>query len=456
MPESQNDPQIPPYCRSSLVDSCLQAEANGTIFYVPIANSSLVVKLTSNKIDNQTTLMKEIIQLSCFPSDLVTMVSGSSLVVACRDVAETHDFCVGSACGNILPPNDLNNHVTPIAYNGIHQDTRDGQIIATTQNHQLVTFIPSSSERRTYNLLANGCSEPLDLSRQKSTVLLTCTNETQFWVNITFTIDLNNVDFYPIDSSHGPLLALSNHGFALFLTGSQLTLQKILPDGNAVTQTIPIDNTGHTVFGDFTTDGRYAFVAVNSTAVLFIHVTEAVTDNGGQYFHTITTDHPLCPTCPAVQFLSTTIAVVSSYNTENTMVSVILLTQWPPCVYTSRILIGQPKQYWFNPVAPLPVSCGVGPVMTSVPPQSTTRTPSPPVMSVSPSPTNKDNGSSGLSSEAIAGIAVGTLVGLVIGVLVILLLVYGAYKYNTRSQERLSNVVQQPPNNQHVMNPAFE
>ena len=427
------------------MDSCLQAEANGTIFYAPVENSSIVIKLTIDKTENQT-VRKEVIQLSCLPSDLVTMVYGS-LIVACRDAAERDDFCEGSDCNNIVV-NNLNDRVTPIVYSGIHGDRRTGQIIATILNpHRLVTYIVRGFQQRTYNL-PTSCSEPLDLSRQKSSVILTCTNETQFWINITDKLD--NAVFYPIESTNGPLLALSNHGFALFLAGSQLTLQNVVA-GDAVTQTIPIDNTGHTVFADFTTDGKYAFVAINRTAVMFIYVTLAITDDGGQYFHTMTTSHPLCPTCPAVQFLSTTIAVVSSYNVQSlltTTVSVLLLTQWPPCLLVTEILIGQPRQYWLNPSAPLPGSCGVGPSsVVSV--------------LVSPSPTNNANSTrsstgNGLSSGAVVGIAVGTLVGLVILVLAILFPVYRTYKHYTRPQQPLSNVVQQPPNNQHVVNPTFQ
>ena len=414
-------PSIPPYCRSSLVDSCLQAEENGTFFYAPMENSVTVIKLTNG----QTTIMKEAISLPCFPNDFATV--SNSLLVACRDAAdsETEDYCKDDTCGNI--PADLNGRVTPITYSGVDDEggSTQGLIIAATTSHQLVTFIVSISQRRVYNL-PDDCSEPVNFSRQRSAVLLTCTNETQFWVNITD--ELSNVNFYLLGSNHGLLLALSIHGFALFLAGSQLTLQNILT-GNAVTQTITIDNTNHTVFGDFTIDGKFAVVAVNSMAVLFIRVPEAITDNDGQHYHIMTTTEPLCPTCPAVQFLSTTIAIISSYNTPTTTVSVVLLTQWPPCVYMNKMLNDQPRQYWLNPSAPLPVSCGVGPTSTATTlvtlPSVTTSTPLSPI-SVSPTPnssTSPNSDSGGLSSGAIAGIIVGIVVALIIIVVLVIFVV---------------------------------
>jgi len=373
-------------------------------------NSVTVTKLTSN----QTVIKKEAISLPCFPNDFI--IVSRSILVACNDTAQNH-YCVDTSCSNI--PANLNDGVSPIVYSGMHQDgSIEGLIIATTVNHKLVTHIDRFATRRLH-ILPNGCSEALNLSRKGSTVLLTCTNEMQYWVNITS--GLEGADFYSIDSNHGELLALSTNGFAIFLAGSQLTLQNIL-NSVAITETISIDtNANHTVSADFTTDGRFAFIAVNSTTVLFIYVTEAIAGNGGQFYHTVTTT--LCPTCPAVQFLSTMIAIVSSYGTQVTSVSVLLLTEWPPCVYMDRVFIDQPRQYWLNPSAPLPSRCGV-----VLPSTVTTVMTSPSVTSTSPavpsSPTASNNSDDdALPSGAIAGIIIGSLVVLIVIVMLVILVV---------------------------------
>jgi len=392
-------------------------------------NSVTVIKLTSN----QTVIKKEAISLPCFPNDFI--IVSHSIVVTCNDTSQNH-YCVGTSCSNI--PADLNDGVTPIVYSGIRDGNIEGLVIATTNSHQLVTYIDSDSRRRLY-ILPDGCSEPLDLSRQGSAILLTCTNETQYWVNITN--DLGVVDFHQINSNLGELLALSVHGFAIFLqpagSQSQLTLQNVITN-KAVTQTVHIDHTNHIVFADFSTDGRYAFVAVNSIAVLFICVTEAIANNGGQHFHTMTTTHPLCTTCPAVKFLTVSIAVISTYDTERqfTTLSVLLLTQWPPCAYVERILSSQPKQYWLNPKAPLPASCSGGPSITTT---TTTSASSSSVITVPPGPTNMST-DSGLSSGAIAGIVVGSTL---LGLLFVIILACGAnilYRY-TKNQSQLMDAV---------------
>jgi len=426
-------PPIPPYCRSSLVEECLQAEANSTTLYAPMKNSATVVRLTRGV---SARIQKGDISIPCVLNDFVTLPN--YLLSSCCD-SETHNYCVDDdpdGCHTIQLFPGLNHNVTPIVYRGIYNGIVVGVFIGISNIRELVTFIEDESERRTRPLLPDNCTVPVSLSRQGSTVLLTCANDTQFLVNIADN-DVQRIFFQQVDSNNGLLLALSKHGFAVFLSvaGSHVTLQSIT---SGVAWTVPIENNNYSVFADFTSDGRYAFVAVNSTAVMFIYVTEAIaTDSNSQYFHTISTTQPLCPTCPAVQFLTTTIAVISSYNmqAQTTTISVLLLTQWPPCVLQKRTLNGgQPRQYWLNQLqsAP-PVRCDeVSPATATSVPVSFTPSPSSSSISLSPTPSiiTTNSNSNGLSSGAIAGISASIAVVAVIGfiVLIIFLTVFVIHK----------------------------
>lgn len=349
-PEGIVVPTISGFCKSPLLSSCFRAQQqNNTKFYTPVDAASVLL-LECITQPGQVTLLGSLETFEqCNPNDFV--IASDKLLVACRPLG-SNDACTylyDGQCQNFPPPHNIENLITdPVVLAVTNmEDSSGGRIVSVgsgVPNLKLIVFLASDQRRGPYNIPAD-CQAPVKLSRQESTILLTCVNSTKYMVNVT---ELPAAFFRINSATHGSLLALSSKGYALFSSPlQQLTLQNIT-SRYAVSILINASH-GNPVFADFTPNGDYAFVATNVT-VIFIHVTEALTGrNVDGYFHFIPVQ--LCFVCPSVQFINSTVAIVSGRDGDRhtTILQFIALDQWPPYLLLnrSRMLPDFPKQYLF-------------------------------------------------------------------------------------------------------------
>ena len=304
-------------------------------------------------------------------------------------------------------------------------------VSGTSSGIKLIIFTTSYS-LRSYSI-PDDCQAPLKLSRQESAVLLVCANATQYMINVTNLL----ARFFHIDSAaHGSLLALSSKGYALFSSPPQLTLQNIT---STYAATISIDRSyGNPIYADFTYDGSYAFVATNET-VIFIHVTQALTSHDqSEYFYFFPVQ--ICFICPSVQFINSTMAVVSAMdgNEHNIMLHIVMLNQWPPYLFLSKTLPGFPKQYWFlsdvstEMVLPTTVTSG-----TTMIPSSTKNIATITSMDTKPTITNSHSNIDDSESESDINIAIIAIVIVIVCVLVtaVIVLLVGSSMYIKRKRD---------------------
>ena len=417
---------IDSFCKSPLLYSCIRAQQqSSTRFYLPM-DTRVVLLECAIQPEQDISLTKRVMSFQCNLNDLV--IASGGLLVACRPLASS-DTCIylfNDRCEHFPRPHTIDNLLADPVVLPSTEHSGEGRVVSasgTSSGMKLIIFTTSYS-LRSYSI-PDDCQAPLKLSRQESAVLLVCANATQYMINVTNLL----ARFFHINSAaHGSLLALSSKGYALFSSPPQLTLQNIT---STYAATISIDHSyGNPVYADFTYDGSYAFVATNET-VIFIHVTQALTSHDqSEYFYFFPVQ--ICFICPSVQFINSTMAVVSAMdgNEYNIMLQILMLNQWPPYLFLHKILPGFPKHYWFlndvstEMVFPTPVTSD-----TKTIPSSTKNAATITSMDTKPSATSSNSSDDDSDSETVIIIATIVVCLLIFVFAVILLLVaYPMYK----------------------------
>ena len=419
---------IDEFCKSPLLHFCIRAQQqNNTRFYLPVDTSVVLLECIIQS-EQDISLRKSVVSFQCNLNDLV--IASGSLLVACRPLA-SNNTCVylyNHQCEIFPQPHFIETLLADPVVLPDAEESGEGRVVSVSETSSGINLIifSTSYSLRTYSI-PDDCQAPLKLSRQESAILLACTNATQYMINITNLLPR----FFCIDSAtHGSLLALSSNGYALFSSQLQLTLQDITSE-HAVT--ISIDRShGSPVYADFTYNGAYAFVATNVT-VIFIHVTQALRSHDPSenfYFYPV----QICYVCPSVQFINSTMAVVSSMDDEyNVMLRFLMFDQWPPYLFISKILPGFPRQYWFLTDVPreivLPTTVTTDTKITlSVTKNTATTTSMDTTPTTTSSPSNTDGSDSESDMTTIIIVIITVCLFIFITAVILLLVAFPMYK----------------------------
>ena len=219
-------------------------------------------------------------------------------------------------------------------------------IISINTQNTIVAFKPGDSESDTLPLILEQPCVPVRIHKVRSDVifLLTCEDGRSYLVNVS----VEPVNLVSLPNS--TILALTNNGdYSLALTMINSTATITIHESQSEIEAHQLNAVK--IFGaDFGPDDQFAYVATDK-GIDFINIVMALegapTENLTHRVNTL-----VCPECPPVIFLNSTIALVSSVESSKSQMQIQLrifdLSSWPPVNLINRTLNDQPKLYWYD------------------------------------------------------------------------------------------------------------
>ena len=291
-------------------------------------------------------------------------------------------------------------------------------IISINTQNTIVVFKPGDSKPDTLPLMLDQSCVPVRIQKVRSDVmfLLTCEGGQSHLVNVS----VEPVSAVSLPNS--TILAITNNGdYSLALTMINSTATVTIHESQSEAHQLIATK----IFGaDFGPDDKFAYIATDK-GIDFINIVMALEGAPAENFtHSVNT--MVCPECPPVVFLNSTIALVSSVGSSKSQIQIQLqtfdLSSWPPVNLVNRTLNDQPKLYWYD-------NQYIQPTLVT------------PSLTPSVTPTDardKIEENPPLSDGAIGGIAV-SAVGIAIAItIIIIIIIKSAYRLKGHGEHSMS------------------